>query len=135
METMKKYRQLIRVTDFTDTSVDIVVPGCGYNTVFTIDRNLLPYKTMYIGKRFFAKVNLEAETDDELDITDFEPDPMFDRVGTDYDSDLLDDAVNAYYHQAVKELSRKDIGTLEERNWFIVSEKCKAYFRQRKIVP
>ena len=43
-------------------------------------------------------------------------------------NDLIEDAVNAYYHAALKELERKDLGILEERQLKIRLAKCKAFF-------
>lgn len=41
--------------------------------------------------------------------------------------DLIEDAVNAYFHQAVKELSRNDIGDIEKRNWESIRDNCKSF--------
>jgi len=44
------------------------------------------------------------------------------------EKDFIDDAVNAYYHQAEKEIARKDVGDIEKRNWESIRDKCKEYF-------
>lgn len=41
------------------------------------------------------------------------------------DYDLIADALNCYWHDANSNLSRKDLGTLEERNYRKQEEKCR----------
>lgn len=52
-----------------------------------------------------------------------------DAVGFD---DFLDDAVQAYFVQSMKELSKESLGDIERKNWERVREKCQQYFNQSK---
>lgn len=42
--------------------------------------------------------------------------------------DLIEDAVNAYYHQALKELERDDLGDIERKNWEHIKKECRSFF-------
>jgi hypothetical protein len=46
-------------------------------------------------------------------------------------AELIEDAVNAYFHQAQKELGRKDIGDIEKRNWTGIKSKCELFLQSK----
>lgn len=48
-----------------------------------------------------------------------------------WEKDLIEDAVNAYYHHANNQLARKDLGDIERRNWEGIQAKCKKFFNHQ----
>lgn len=51
------------------------------------------------------------------------------------DWDLIGGAVNNYYHEALRELDKKDLGDIERRNWEKVAKKCERFFAPQSSLP
>jgi len=45
-----------------------------------------------------------------------------------YSNDFIEDAVNAYYQQSIKELERNNLGDIERENWEGIKQKCRSFF-------
>lgn len=71
---MKKsiWRTLVRVVGITDDNIEIVIPGISYEQTFKIPRDKVPFEVK-INQRLHVKTNLEAETEEELMLSDWEP--------------------------------------------------------------
>ncbi len=71
---MSKFRTLIRITEVTEDVVIAVVPGWNSNATIRLDRASVPLELelgTYI-RRVHAQADLNAETVDQLDLSDWE---------------------------------------------------------------
>ncbi len=64
---MNTHRQLVRITKVSGSFVDVVVPGWDPNKEVTLSRTEIPSGiTIEEGKRLHARVNLNAEDEQDL---------------------------------------------------------------------
>lgn len=66
-----RYRNLIRVLEIKNEHALIVIPGMGYNRTFNIDLSEIPF-SIHVGQYLHARLNLDAETSEELQPSDWE---------------------------------------------------------------
>ena len=66
----KTWRTLIRVVSVQEETVEVVIPGCGYDKTFFVSKSVIPFE-VEVDFRFHAKANLDAETSEELMLSDF----------------------------------------------------------------
>jgi hypothetical protein len=66
-----KFRNLLRVVAVNDKKVIINIPGISTYNNFVIDKSEIPFDVVE-GQRFHARMNLNAESEKELHLSDWE---------------------------------------------------------------
>lgn len=73
---IRAWRTLIRVVGVTDDSLEVVIPGWDTQKVVSVPRSQLPgpLRDVEPGRRVHARVNLGAESAEDLVFSGWEPD-------------------------------------------------------------
>lgn len=73
----KTWRTLIRIVSINEDTIEIIIPGCGYDNTFLVSKSSIPFPVeCEINYKFYGKANLDAESSDELMLSDFEFPPQ-----------------------------------------------------------